>query len=240
MTRVFIVEDHPDFAAALKRAIQDEEDLQIVEHASCVQEVRDFMERTRMKEIDCVLLDLQLPHSKVDRKTDPMAGLHLLKEMRQTYQFFGRIIVLTSSQSAADGQRALQAGCDGYLCKSTKVTELKTLVTELKMAMRGNVILVASQMRHVFMREDISAKEALLMDSLLMGKKWSQIARELSYSSAKAAANMGDRIFDKLITPDDSQRADGKIKKRILAMEIWKKRMEKSSETLAAKDSDYS
>jgi len=106
--------------------------------------------------------------------------------------------------------------------------------------MRGNVILVASQMRHVFMREDISAKEALLMDSLLMGKKWSQIARELSYSSAKAAANMGDRIFDKLITPDDSQRADGKIKKRILAMEIWKKRMKKSSETLAAKDSDYS
>jgi DNA-binding NarL/FixJ family response regulator len=236
MTRILLVEDHPDFASALQRAFKGDEDLQVVKHADCVQDARDYMEKTRMEEVDCVLLDLQLPHSKDDRETDSMAGLHLLREMRQSYRFYGTIIVLTSSQSLADGQRALQAGCDGYLCKNTKVMELKNLVTELKMAMRGNVILVASQMRHVFMREDISAKEARLMDLLLMKKKWGQIARELSYSSAKAAANMGDRIFDKLITPDDHERAAGKIKKRLLALEIWKRRLEKGAEFPGQKD----
>jgi hypothetical protein len=92
-------------------------------------------------------------------------------------------------------------------------------------------------MRHVFMREEISAKEARLMDLLLNGKSWSEIARELSYVSSKAAANMGDRVFDKLISMDARERlaAEGvKVKKRELALEIWKKRGEGSSSEAAS------
>jgi|LakMenEpi03Aug12_release.lakeMendotaPanAssembly.Ray.scaffolds.fasta_scaffold353747_2 DNA-binding NarL/FixJ family response regulator len=237
MPRILLVEDHPDFAAALKRSLAAEEDLEIVKHASYVAEVKDYISATNMQEVDCVLLDLHLPREKNDRTTDPMAGLHLLKEMRQTYSFWGTIIILTSSQELQDGQRALQLGCDGYLCKNTKLSELKDLVAELKAALRGNVILVSSKMRHVFMREEISAKEARLMDLLLNGKSWSEIARELSYVSSKAAANMGDRVFDKLISMDARERlaAEGvKVKKRELALEIWKKRGEGSSSEAAS------
>jgi DNA-binding NarL/FixJ family response regulator len=145
--------------------------------------------------------------------------------MRQTYRFYGTIIVLTSSQSAADGKRALAAGCDGYLCKQAKVAELKHLVTELKMAIRGDVILVASQMRHVFMREEISAKEARMLDLLAQGKSWAEIARELSYKTSKAAANVGDRVFDKLLTPQEqAMLAASYKKKRHFAVNLWLKR----------------
>jgi DNA-binding NarL/FixJ family response regulator len=231
MTRVLLVEDNPDFAELLKKAFKGDETFQVVKHADCVQDARDYMESTRMAEVDCVLLDLQLPHSKNSSQVDAGAGLELLKQMRDGFRFFGTIIVLTSSQELSDGQKALQFGCDGYLCKNTRVTELKNLVMELKMALRGEVILVASQMRHVFMREDISAKEARLLDLLLAEKTWGEIAQELSYSSSKNAANVGDRIFDKLIPPDRAMEMAGKVKKRELALEIWRERAGKNART---------
>lgn len=87
------------------------------------------------------------------------------------------------------------------------------------------------------MREEISAKEARLMDLLLMGKSWLEISRELGYVSSKAAANMGDRVFDKLIIMDERERlaAEGvKVKKRQLALEIWKRRVEGSNSEAAS------
>jgi hypothetical protein len=85
--------------------------------------------------------------------------------------------------------------------------------------------MVSSEMRHVFFREDISAKEARLMDLLSQGKGWSEISHDLGYKTAKAAANIGDRIFDKLLTMDDRQRLEEKgQKKRYRAVEIWKSR----------------
>jgi DNA-binding CsgD family transcriptional regulator len=96
------------------------------------------------------------------------------------------------------------------------------MLSELKMAIRGDVILVASQMRHVFLRDDISAKEAKLMDMLSQGKSWAEIARDLNYKTPKAAANIADRLFDKLLTPQDQAKlAQEGGKKRYKAVEVW-------------------
>ncbi len=225
MTRILLIEDDRDFANVLTRALKAEKDFEIVDTLRSERTARDFLSGDQLKEVDCVLLDLQLPFEEGDQSVNSLAGLQLLEHMRQEQKFYGTIIVLTNSRSAQDGQRALAGGCDGYLCKRGKISEIPDMVTELKMAIRGDVILVARQMRHVFIREDISAKEARMLDLLSYGKSWAEIARELGYKTPKAAANIGDRVFDKLLPPEEIERAAREgLKKRHLALELWQSR----------------
>jgi len=225
MIRILIVEDDEDFSAILRRALEQDPELKVIEVVNTEQCARDWMRSPKLAECDCVLLDLQLPHSAGDKTVNSMAGLRLLEELRQAQRFYGTVLILTNSKAPADGQRALAGGCDGYLCKRARISEVPEMLSQLKMAIKGDVMLFSVQMRHVFLREDISAKEARLMDLLSEGKSWAEISRTLGYKTPKAAANIGDRIYDKLLTPQDQERlsAEG-LKKRHLAVEIWQSR----------------
>jgi len=225
MKRVLIIEDDKDFSDILRECLEEDKDIEVKAVINNESEAARFIQSPDLKELDCVLLDLQLPKLPNDSSTNPTAGLRLLQQIRQEQHFYGTVIVLTSSRSSADGQRALAAGCDGYLCKHARIDEIPAMLTELKVAIRGNVMMVSNEMRHVFFREDISAKEARLMHLLSNGKSWAEIAKELGYKTPKAAANVGDRIFDKLLSTQDRATLEqiGE-KKRHKAVEIWKSR----------------
>ena len=63
------------------------------------------------------------------------------------------------------------------------------------------------------------------MDLLSQDRSWAEIAQALNYKSSKAAANVGDRIFDKILTEDDRKRLmDNGVKKKELALEVWRAR----------------
>ncbi|MBX9879448.1 MAG: response regulator [Candidatus Obscuribacterales bacterium] len=230
MTRILIVEDDEDFALILRRAIEQDPDLEVVDLISSYEEAIDYIKSPKLAQCDCVLLDLQLPKSPGDRTVNSLAGIQILEQLRHVYNFYKTVIVLTNSKAAADGERALAAGCDGYLCKRARIADVPSMLSELKMAIRGDVIIVAAQMRHVFLRDDISAKEARMLDLLALGKSWTEIAQELGYKTSKAAANIGDRVFDKLLSPQDlsSVAAEGG-KKRLKAVEIWQSRKASSA-----------
>lgn len=222
MTRILIIEDDEDFASVLKECLEDEPDLEIVRVINNEQDAEQFIRSDEFKTIHCVLQDLRLPRAAHDRSVSSVAGIRLLQEMRQNRNFYGTVIVLTSSRDAEDGKRALEAGCDGYLCKNTKSTEMLPMLNELKVAIRGHVMLVSSEMRHVFFRNEISPKEARLMELLTLGKSWPNIADELGYSTSKAAANIADRIFDKILSSNDRKlMEESGAKKREKAMEVW-------------------
>lgn len=225
MTRILIIEDDEDFSCILDRVIQQDPELDVVGIINCEQEAFATIKTPFIHDVDCVLLDLQLPISRGDKNVSSLAGIRILEELRHQQSFYGTIIVLTNSKSPADGERALAAGCDGYLYKRARISDVPEMLAELKMAIKGEVILVASMMRHVFIRDDISAKEARLLDLLGVGKSWAEIARELGYKTPKAAANVGDRIYDKLLTPQDQQKiaAEGS-KKKHKALQIWQSR----------------
>lgn len=225
MTRILIVEDDEDFALILRRAIEQDPDLEVVDLISSYEEAIDYVQSPKLAQCDCVLLDLQLPKSPGDRTVNSLAGIQILEQLRHVNNFYKTVIVLTNSKAAADGERALAAGCDGYLCKRARIADVPSMLAELKMAIRGDVIIVAAQMRHVFLRDDISAKEARMLDLLALGKSWTEIAQELGYKTSKAAANIGDRVFDKLLSPQDLAlvAAEGG-KKRLKAVEIWQSR----------------
>lgn len=225
MTKILIVEDDELFSNTLREVIERDPELQVVDVINNEEEALKRVRSPAIHECDCVLLDLQLPFRTGDKTVSSMAGIRILEELRHQQGFYGTIIVLTNSKAPQDGQRALAAGCDGYLCKRAKISEVPQMLSELKMAIKGEVILVASQMRHVFIRDDISAKEARMLDLLAVGKSWAEIARELGYKTPKAAANVGDRVFDKILSPQDVAKvaAEG-LKKRHKALEIWNSR----------------
>ncbi|MBY0356655.1 MAG: response regulator [Candidatus Obscuribacterales bacterium] len=225
MTKILIIEDDDDFSNILQMVIEQDDELQVVDVVDCEEKALQFVQTPDIHQVDCVLLDLQLPFRNGDSSISSLAGIRILEELRHRQNFYGIIIVLTNSKAAADGQRSLAAGCDGYLCKRAKISEVPGMLSELKMAIKGEVILVATQMRHVFIRDDISAKEARMLDLLSYGKSWSEIAHELGYKTSKAAANIGDRLFDKLLNPQDLHKiAEEGLKKRHKALEIWQSR----------------
>ena len=63
------------------------------------------------------------------------------------------------------------------------------------------------------------------MELLMEERSWSEIAQTLGYRSSKVAANVGDRVFDKILTEEDRKRlCDDTVKKKELALEVWKAR----------------
>jgi DNA-binding NarL/FixJ family response regulator len=226
MQRVLIVEDDRDFAEILKESLEEDPSVVVSEIFTCEEDAMNFVRSGGLQEIDCVLCDLMLPRWTGAPDVNSMSGLRLVREMRQVQRFSGTIVVLTNSREIADGERALAAGCDGYLCKHAPAEEVSLMLTKLRLALRGDIVLVSREMRHVFLREELSVKEARLMELLNAGKTWAEVATELGYKTPKAAANIGYRVFDKMLTDADKHTlgSDGD-RKRTRALERWRARL---------------
>ena len=65
---------------------------------------------------DLVLMDLKMPN---------MDGFKATRTLREK-GFSNPIVVLTSSESADDRQKAEQAGCDAYILKTMEMKEVET------------------------------------------------------------------------------------------------------------------
>ncbi|MDZ4832309.1 MAG: response regulator [Candidatus Melainabacteria bacterium] len=225
MTRVLIIDDDDSFVEILTEFLEEDGLIKVIDRCGSEKETSEWLKLGKLDTIDAIVLDLRLPFDKGDKRTDSRIGLRILNLLRDTHRFFGPIIVLTNSRDSADGKEALGNGCDGYLCKHAPADQVPVMVSELKMALLGDVVIVSSEMRHVFFRDDVSAKEARLMDLLSQDRSWSEIAQALNYKSSKAAANVGDRIFDKILTEEDRKRIlDNGVKKKDLALEVWRAR----------------
>jgi DNA-binding NarL/FixJ family response regulator len=226
MHTVAIIEDDRDFAEILMESLEEDEEIRIDPLLTNEQDAVDWINRGGLDQVTGVLVDLMLPAARGMAEVSSMSGLRLVQEMRQVRRFIGTIIVLTNSREFSDGQRALAAGCDGYICKHASMSEVPGMLSELRLALRGDLMLVSREMRHVFIREEFSVKEARLMDMLNSGHSWAEIARELGYKTPKAAANIGYRVFDKLLTPQDrAALGSNGDRKRHKALERWRARL---------------
>jgi DNA-binding NarL/FixJ family response regulator len=225
MKRIIIVEDDVDFAEVLKEELEEDRDVTVCAILHDEQSARDWLNQNDLSQIDCALVDLVLPGLPGAMSANSMVGLNIVNLLRQELEFPGSIIVLTNSRLLEDGERALAAGCDGYLCKHAQMSEIPSMVLELKLALRGSVVLVSREMRHVFLRDELSAKEARLMEMLNGGSTWAEIASHLGYKTSKAAATIGYRVFDKLLSPAEcAQLSEDKEFKRKRALEKWRAR----------------
>ncbi|MBX9689340.1 MAG: response regulator [Candidatus Obscuribacterales bacterium] len=226
MKNIVIIEDDIEFAEELKDCLEDGTTCKVVKIFSNEDDYIHWLKSADLKLVDAFLVDLAIPESAGIASSSSLTGLRIVRGLRHNQSYPGSILVLTNSRVLEDGERALQAGCDGYLCKHTQLSEISSLISELKLAIEGNVLVVSREMRHVFMREELSTKEARLMELIQEGYSWAQIAQELGYKSAGAAATIGHRVFDKLLEgyiANDNPDANPDTKRR-RALEIWRAR----------------
>ena len=160
MLRILMVEDDREFAEVLTECLSVDPEFEITEIIRSESDARTRFADGVLDTVDAVLMDLRLPKSLTNKDIDPESGLNLIAELRMQHNFTGRVIVLTNSHSLADGTKALRYGCDAFLCKHVRMSELPILVSELRMAIRRDVMLLSSEMRFVFLRDLDSSSSA--------------------------------------------------------------------------------
>src|SRR5215212_7848290 len=113
--RILSVEDHPVFREGLATIIGSQPDLLLVGQASnAVEAIEEF----RRRRPDVTLMDVRLPGAN---GTDTVIAIR--GEFPQA-----RIIMLTTSDSDGEIQRALRAGAAAYMLKSMPKNELLDVI----------------------------------------------------------------------------------------------------------------
>src|SRR5262252_9936219 len=109
--RILSVDDHPVFREGLRTIIGSQEDmLLLAQAANAVEAIEEF----RRHRPDITLMDLRLPGT---------TGIDTLITIREEFPA-ARIIMLTTSDSDGEIQRALRAGASGYVLKSMPKNDL--------------------------------------------------------------------------------------------------------------------
>jgi DNA-binding NarL/FixJ family response regulator len=167
--RVLSVEDHPVFRQGLATIIGTESDMMLVGQAGTAAEA--IVEFRRLRP-DITLMDLRLPGTN---GTDALIAIR--GEFPQA-----RIIMLTSSETDGEIQRALRAGASGYVLKSMPQDELLAVIRSVHAGRRYVPADVAARLAEHFGEEDLTARELEVLRLIQDGYKNKQIADKLSIS----------------------------------------------------------
>jgi DNA-binding NarL/FixJ family response regulator len=165
--RILTVEDHPVFREGLATIIGSESDMLLVaQAANAVEAVTEF----RRHRPDVTLMDLRLPGTN---------GTDTLITLRGEYPD-ARVIMLTTSDSDGDIQRAMRAGASAYILKSMPKTELLEVVRLVHAGRRHVPADVAARLAEHLGEEDLTARELEVLRLIRDGYRNKQIAGQLA------------------------------------------------------------
>src|SRR5258708_2248806 len=182
--RVLIADDHPLLREGLISILSVPDDIKVVGEARDGEETCELYDRL---EPDIVILDLRMP------KKD---GLEVITELmsRTTHP---QIIVLTSSEKAADLRRSLTAGAKGYLVKGAEVHDVWSTVREVAAGRSSLPRNVAAKLADSMAQPELSQRELEVLQQMAVGKSNKEIGRAL-YISEYTVKNHVKTILKKL------------------------------------------
>ena len=167
--RILSVEDHPVFRQGLATIIGTESDMVLVgQAANAVDAIAEF----RRHRPDVTLMDLRLPGTN---------GTDTLIAIRGEFHD-ARIIMLSSSDSDGEIQRALRAGASAYVLKSMPQDELLAIIRSVHAGKKQVPPAVAARLAEHLGDEDLTARELDVLRLIRDGYKNKQIADKLFIS----------------------------------------------------------
>ena len=186
--RILIVEDHPVFREGLSTILASQPDLILIGQAvNAAEAVAEY----RLHRPDITLMDLRLPGTN---GTDALIAIR--GEFPQA-----RIIMLTTSDSDGEIQRALRAGAAAYVFKSMPKNELLEVIRSVHSGRRHIPQEVAARLAEHLGEEDLTTRELEVLRLIQEGYRNKQIADQLAIAETTVNFHIKN-LVDKLQAND--------------------------------------
>ncbi|HEX3233934.1 MAG TPA: response regulator transcription factor [Gemmatimonadales bacterium] len=191
MIRVLLADDHQVVRQGLRRLLEEDNGIRVVDEAGTVPEL---LEKLRTMPVDVLLLDIAMPGPGI---------VETLREV-QAIRPGARALVLTAYPEAEYAVRVLRAGAAGYL---TKDRSLDQLVEAIRRVYRGGMYVSPSLGEVLAARLGgaepepvhgvLSDREFQVLKGLAQGEPLKSIASRLTVSP-KTVTTYRARILQKL------------------------------------------
>jgi DNA-binding NarL/FixJ family response regulator len=196
------VEDHPVFRAGLRAIISSEEDMELVGQAMDAKEAVALYDREHP---DITLMDLRLPGQ---------SGVEALTSIRRSYRN-ARIIVLTTSDSDADIQRALHAGAAAYILKTMPNEEIIEIIRSVHQRGRYIPTHLATRVANHISDEQLTTRELEVLSLVRDGYQNKLIADQLNIAESTVNFHIKN-IMEKLQANDRTHAVTIAVRRGLL------------------------
>jgi DNA-binding NarL/FixJ family response regulator len=199
--KVLVVDDDPLVSRSLTVLLSREPDLHVLGTAKDGERAVAFCERNRP---DAVLMDIRMPG---------MDGIEATRRIKERWPGI-RVLILTTFQDDESIRRALEAGADGYLLKSTPTSGMAQTLRALG---TGAAVVDAEVLKRLggaapAPLEGLSPRENDVAELVAQGCSNREIAGQL-FISEGTVRNTLSVVLDKLGLRDRTQ----------LAIRYWKR-----------------
>lgn len=192
MTNIIIVEDDPDFRAALTNFINETSEY----HCICAyNSAEDAIKLIPQAQPDVVLMDIHLPD---------MSGVECTRQLKVLCPAI-QILILTVYEDNEQIFGALKAGANGYLLKRAEPAEILRAIQEVRLGGAPMSRQIASRVVESFHEPlrttspeyNLSQREEDILEELSKGYTTKEIATRLSISSHTVHTHL-QHIYGKL------------------------------------------